>query len=211
MKEKPCADPPGIHLPPVRLDGHSQKDEKAERKSEKIHCFRFPFPRPGNVPRSRGRVLLSVRQERRQELRVILKIAQIDPLAGGVHSVPESSENRNGNPQPDKMTRIGGTIHPKELNRMPGEPPFHRLFQRLHHRMRLLHHNRMGTHAGNDLQPGDLVLFRHSGSSKAASHVGIFIGSGQFIHASTNDYQVRIDNLSSPWYANIFIGGRHIA
>ena len=63
----------------------------------------------------------------------------------------------------------------------------------------------------NDLQPGDLVLFRHSGSSKAASHVGIFIGSGQFIHASTNDYQVRIDNLSSPWYANIFIGGRHIA
>ena len=61
------------------------------------------------------------------------------------------------------------------------------------------------------LQAGDLVLFRHTGSSKAATHVGIYIGNDQFIHASTSGYQVRIDNLSATWYANIFIGGRHIA
>jgi cell wall-associated NlpC family hydrolase len=69
-----------------------------------------------------------------------------------------------------------------------------------------------GTYVSRDqLQVGDLVLFRQSGSTKAASHVGIYIGNDQFIHASTNDYQVRIDNLSSPWYASIYIGGRHIA
>jgi cell wall-associated NlpC family hydrolase len=62
----------------------------------------------------------------------------------------------------------------------------------------------------SELQPGDLVLFRHSGSSKAATHVGIYVGNGQFIHASTNDYQVRYDSLDSAYYSAIFIGGRHV-
>lgn len=62
----------------------------------------------------------------------------------------------------------------------------------------------------SELQAGDLVLFRHSGSSKAATHVGIYVGGGQFIHASTNDYQVRYDNLDSAYYSGIFIGGRHV-
>lgn len=62
----------------------------------------------------------------------------------------------------------------------------------------------------SELQPGDLVLFRHHGSSKAATHVGIYAGGGQFIHASTNDYTVRYDNLDSAYYSGIFIGGRHI-
>ena len=62
----------------------------------------------------------------------------------------------------------------------------------------------------SDLQAGDLVLFRHSGSSKVATHVGLYVGNGQFIHASTNDYQVRYDNLDSRYYSGIFIGGRHV-
>ena len=62
----------------------------------------------------------------------------------------------------------------------------------------------------SELQPGDLVLFRHSGSSKAASHVGIYVGNGMFIHASTNDYQVRYDSVDSSYYSSIFIGGRRI-
>lgn len=62
----------------------------------------------------------------------------------------------------------------------------------------------------SELQPGDLVLFRHPGTSKAASHVGLYAGNGQFIHASTNDYQVRYDNLDSRYYSSIFIGGRHV-
>lgn len=62
----------------------------------------------------------------------------------------------------------------------------------------------------SELQAGDLVLFRHAGSSKAATHVGLYVGGGQFIHASTNDYQVRYDSLDSAYYSAIFIGGRHV-
>ncbi|MCD7947323.1 MAG: SH3 domain-containing protein [Oscillospiraceae bacterium] len=60
----------------------------------------------------------------------------------------------------------------------------------------------------SSLQPGDLVFFKNN-TSKAASHVGIYIGSNQFIHASTNTYTVRIDNLSG-YYSNIYVGARHI-
>ena len=38
----------------------------------------------------------------------------------------------------------------------------------------------------NQLQPGDLVFFRKSGSSSRASHVGIYVGGGKFVHASTS-------------------------
>lgn len=61
----------------------------------------------------------------------------------------------------------------------------------------------------SELQPGDLVFFRYN-TSKAASHVGIYIGGGQFVHASTNTYTVRIDSLTSGHYYNVFVGGRRI-
>jgi cell wall-associated NlpC family hydrolase len=60
------------------------------------------------------------------------------------------------------------------------------------------------------LQPGDLVFFRSSGTEKPVSHVGMYIGDGNFIHASTNEYQVRIDNLDSGYYANIYVYARHV-
>jgi len=60
----------------------------------------------------------------------------------------------------------------------------------------------------SELQPGDLVFFRYK-TTKAASHVGIYIGGGQFIHASTNDYQVEIRALSGH-YVNTYIAGRRI-
>lgn len=60
----------------------------------------------------------------------------------------------------------------------------------------------------DQLQPGDLVFFRYQ-TTKAASHVGIYIGGGQFIHASTNGYLVRINDLSGH-YANTYIAGRRI-
>lgn len=59
------------------------------------------------------------------------------------------------------------------------------------------------------LQPGDLVFFRHN-TSKPVSHVGIYIGGGQFIHASTNGHQVRIDSLNSGHYSRVYVYGRHI-
>ena len=61
------------------------------------------------------------------------------------------------------------------------------------------------------LQPGDLVLFNNGRTSRGASHVGIYIGGGQFIHASTNAYKVQIDNLFSGHYSRVYIGGRRIA
>ncbi|MGI6498681.1 MAG: SH3 domain-containing protein [Oscillospiraceae bacterium] len=62
-----------------------------------------------------------------------------------------------------------------------------------------------------NLQPGDLVFFRAPGSAYAATHVGIYLGNGEFIHASTTGNVVRINSLDSAWYAKIFVGGRRIA
>ena len=61
----------------------------------------------------------------------------------------------------------------------------------------------------SELRPGDLVFFRYN-TSKPVSHVGIYIGGGQFIHASTNEYVVRIDNLTYGHYANVYVYGRRI-
>ncbi len=61
----------------------------------------------------------------------------------------------------------------------------------------------------SELQPGDLVFFKYN-TTKAAPHVGIHIGDGQFIHASTNTYTVKIDNLTSGHYANVYVGARRL-
>jgi cell wall-associated NlpC family hydrolase len=62
----------------------------------------------------------------------------------------------------------------------------------------------MGTPVSmSQLQPGDLVFFA------GASHVGIYIGGGQFIHAPHTGDVVKISSLSG-WYASTFAGGRRI-
>jgi peptidoglycan DL-endopeptidase CwlO len=55
----------------------------------------------------------------------------------------------------------------------------------------------------SQLQPGDLVFFA------GASHVGIYIGGGQFIHAPHTGDVVKISSLTG-WYASTFAGGRRI-
>lgn len=63
----------------------------------------------------------------------------------------------------------------------------------------------------SELQPGDLVFFKKAGSSASrASHVGIYIGGGQFIHASTSSTGVIISNMSSAYYTTGFVGGRRL-
>lgn len=63
----------------------------------------------------------------------------------------------------------------------------------------------------SELQPGDLVLFKKSGTgSKAASHVGIYIGNNQFVHASTSTVGVIVSSLSEAYYTSGFVGGRRI-
>ena len=62
----------------------------------------------------------------------------------------------------------------------------------------------MGTPVSiGQLQPGDLVFFT------GASHVGIYIGGGQFIHAPHTGDVVKISSLSG-YYSSAFIGGRRI-
>ncbi len=58
--------------------------------------------------------------------------------------------------------------------------------------------------------PGDLVFFRSPGTVKPVSHVGMYIGDGQFIHASTNDYSVRVDNLFEGYYTDIYVYARRL-
>jgi cell wall-associated NlpC family hydrolase len=55
------------------------------------------------------------------------------------------------------------------------------------------------------LKPGDLVFFDR------LHHNGIYIGRGQFIHASKTGEGVRISSLDDPWYKSRWIGGRRIA
>lgn len=63
----------------------------------------------------------------------------------------------------------------------------------------------------SELQPGDLVMFKKSGTgSKRASHVGIYIGDGQFVHASTAKVGVIVSHLSDAYYTTGFVGGRRI-
>jgi cell wall-associated NlpC family hydrolase len=62
----------------------------------------------------------------------------------------------------------------------------------------------MGTAVSiSQLQPGDLVFFT------GASHVGIYIGGGQFIHAPHTGDVVKISSLSG-YYSSNFAGGRRI-
>jgi cell wall-associated NlpC family hydrolase len=54
------------------------------------------------------------------------------------------------------------------------------------------------------LEEGDLVFFKRRGSS---SHVGIYIGDNQFVHASSHNRQVKIDYLDTPYYSSRFLKG----
>ena len=63
------------------------------------------------------------------------------------------------------------------------------------------------------LQPGDLVFFNDPSrnAGKACSHAGIYIGNGQFVHASSSRSQgVIISDLTSGYYYNYFVGGIHV-
>lgn len=63
--------------------------------------------------------------------------------------------------------------------------------------------------AKTELEIGDLVFFTTRG--KIPTHVGIYIGNNQFLHAARRARQVIISNLSQSWYQKRFLGARRIS
>lgn len=61
----------------------------------------------------------------------------------------------------------------------------------------------------SDLQPGDIVIFYNSAMT-SIGHSGIYIGDGQFIHASSGAGKVVISNLSSTYYNTHYYSARRV-
>lgn len=60
-----------------------------------------------------------------------------------------------------------------------------------------------------ELKKGDLVFFRTTRSSRI-SHVGIYLGDGRFVHASSGGGKVKVSELTDGYYANRFAGARRV-
>lgn len=61
----------------------------------------------------------------------------------------------------------------------------------------------------SNLQLGDIVVF-NGDSNKSIGHVGIYIGNGNFIHASNPSDGVKITALSSSYYNLRYVGARRV-
>lgn len=59
------------------------------------------------------------------------------------------------------------------------------------------------------LLPGDLVFF-NNGTGVLASHVGIYVGDGQFIHATSPGKTVSISSLSENYYSRYYVGSGRV-
>ena len=63
--------------------------------------------------------------------------------------------------------------------------------------------------AKNDLKEGDVLFFAGT-YRRGISHVGVYIGDGKFVHASTRRYGVRVDDLDNDYYRRHYYGARRI-
>lgn len=60
----------------------------------------------------------------------------------------------------------------------------------------------------NELQPGDLVFFNTSGSG--ISHVAIYAGGGNIVHATMPGDTVKVSNMNSSYYSSRYVGARRV-
>ncbi len=60
-----------------------------------------------------------------------------------------------------------------------------------------------------ELQPGDLVFFVNTYKA-GLSHVGIWVGNGQFVHAIDERQGIQVSSLSNPYYSSRYYGASRI-
>lgn len=61
----------------------------------------------------------------------------------------------------------------------------------------------------DQLQPGDLVFFGYGPYS--VTHMGIYVGNGQMIHASTSSTGVIYSDINSSYYTRMYVGAKRVA
>jgi len=61
-----------------------------------------------------------------------------------------------------------------------------------------------------DLKPGDLIFFRDGIDSRYLSHVGIYVGSGKFIHSSLSKGGVVITSLNDKYFKSHYAFARRL-
>lgn len=67
-----------------------------------------------------------------------------------------------------------------------------------------------------NVEPGDLVFFFDprfdgSGGTLPTTHMGICVGNGRFVHASTTTYRVQYDDLYGSYYTPYIVGFKRIS
>ncbi len=67
----------------------------------------------------------------------------------------------------------------------------------------------------SEMEPGDLIFifdprFDGSGGTLPTTHMGIYVGNGQFVHASTTTYRVQYDNVYGSYYTPYIVGVKRI-
>jgi cell wall-associated NlpC family hydrolase len=60
----------------------------------------------------------------------------------------------------------------------------------------------------DEVEAGDLLFFETV--SRGASHVGMAVGGGQFVHAPSSRGVVRVERYSVSYWASRFVGARRI-
>ena len=59
-----------------------------------------------------------------------------------------------------------------------------------------------------ELQPGDLVFFNTR--RRPFSHVGLYVGDGQFLHAPSSGGEVRVEDMNKQYWRTRFNGARRL-
>ena len=72
--------------------------------------------------------------------------------------------------------------------------------------------SKYGTYVSkSNLKPGDLVFFDTNGANNGnVSHVGMYIGNGQMIHASYGQKKIVIANFNDSYYQKAYVNARRV-